>query len=256
LSDDTKTSQRQIEVKHMTVLPGWFYDEFPQSGVDFEDTAQVEAFDRNQRSSTEEAEQALVERLGISTGHTVIDIGAGTGTFAIQAGKAGARVYAVDVSQTMLAYAQKKAHTANAESIEFHHAGFLTYEHRGEPADFIVTKAALHHLPDFWKMVALLRMASMLKDGGILYLRDTVFSFEPSEYRSRIDAWIDRVAKPAGEGFTVSDFEMHIREEYTTFGWILEGMLTRAGFLVAQADYPAPEYAQYLCRKTMTKTAL
>lgn len=238
----------------MTVLPAWFYDEFQQVGVDFEDTAQVELFDRNQRSSSEQAEQALVESLGISAGHTVIDIGMGTGTFAIQASKAGARVYAVDVSHTMLAYARKKARAANAETIEFHHAGFLTYEHQGEPVDFIVTKAALHHLPDFWKMVALLRMASMLKVEGVLYLRDVVFSFDPNEYRSYVDAWIDRVAKPADEGFTVSDFETHIREEFTTFAWIIEGMLTRAGFEIERADYPAREYAQYTCRKSKTKT--
>jgi ubiquinone/menaquinone biosynthesis C-methylase UbiE len=100
----------------------------------------VEAFDRNQRSSSEQAEQALIEWLGISAGHTVIDLGAGTGTFAIQAGKAGAYVHAVDVSPTMLAYAQKKACAANAENVEFHHAGFLTYEHQGNPVDFIVTK--------------------------------------------------------------------------------------------------------------------
>lgn len=234
----------------MSTLPRWLYNEFQQSGVDFEDVAQVGAYDRNQRSSTDEAEQALIERLGISAGHTVIDLGAGTGTFAIQACKAGARVHAVDISLTMLAYAQKKARTANAENIEFHHAGFLTYEHPGNPADFIVTKAAFHHLPDFWKMVGLLRMASMLKPEGILYLRDTVFSFNPSEYHGCIDAWINRMAQPAGEGFTRSDFEMHVREEYTTFAWILEGMLTRAGFAIAQANYPTPEYAEYVCRKT------
>jgi len=238
----------------MTVLPKWFYDEFQQSGVDFEDTAQVEAYDRNQRSSNEQAEQELIEGLGICAGHTVVDLGTGTGTFAIQACKAGARVHAVDVSQTMLAYARKKALAANAENIEFHHAGFLTYEHRGEPVDFMVTKAALHHLPDFWKMVGLLRMASMLKAGGVLYLRDAVFSFNASEYRSRIDAWIDRMAKPAGEGFTLSDFETHVREEYSTFGWIIEGMLTRAGFEIEQANYLTPEYAQYVCRKRKTKT--
>ena len=83
----------------MTVLPRWFYNEFQQSGVDFEDTARVEAYDHNQRSSSEEAERELVERLGISAGHTVIDLGAGTGTFAIQASKAGARVHAVDVKE-------------------------------------------------------------------------------------------------------------------------------------------------------------
>lgn len=237
----------------MSALPRWFYDELQQTGVDFEDAAKVEVYDRNQRSSSEQAEQALIEQLGISAGHTVIDLGAGTGTFAIQACKAGARAHAVDVSPTMLAYAQKKARAANAETIEFHHAGFLTYEHQGNPVDFIVTKAAFHHLPDFWKMVGLLRIASMLKVGGVLFLRDTVFSFNPSEYRSRIDAWIDRVAKPAGEGFTVSDFETHIREEYTTFGWIIEGMLTRAGFEIERADYLAPEYAQYVCRKQNIK---
>jgi hypothetical protein len=103
-------------------------------------------------------------------------------------------------------------------------------------------------------MVGLLRMASMLKAGEVLFLRDTVFSFNPFEYRSRIDAWINRVAKPAGEGFTVSDFETHVREEYTTFAWIIEGMLTRAGFEIERADYLAPEYAQYVCRKRQDET--
>jgi ubiquinone/menaquinone biosynthesis C-methylase UbiE len=236
-------------LKRMSVLPRWFYNEFQQRGVDFEDTAQVAVFDRNMRSSNVQAEQALVERLGISAGHTVIDIGAGTGTFAIQACKAGAFVYAVDVSSSMLAYAQSKACSAEADTIQFHHAGFLTYEHRGELADLVVTKAALHHLPDFWKMVGLLRIASMLKEGGIFYLEDAVYSFDPKEYRSHLEAWIEQAGKPVGEGFTVSDYEMHIREEYSTFGWILEGLLTRAGFEIEQANYRTPEYTQYVCRK-------
>lgn len=239
----------------MTRLPGWFYNELQQIGVDFEDTAQVEVFDRNQTSSTVEAERSLIDHLGISKGHIVIDLGAGTGTFAIQAALAGAYVYAVDVSSVMLDYARQKADNANATNIEFHHSGFLTYEHRGEPVDFIVTKSALHHLPDFWKMTACLRMASMLKDRGILYLRDAVFSFNPAEYQSHIDAWIERVAKPAGEGFTRLDFEMHVREEYSTFGWIIEGMLQRAGFEIVEADYFAAEYAQYVCQKIGVKSS-
>lgn len=232
----------------MTVFPAWFYDELQQVGVDFEDTAQVEAYDRNQGSSAE-ADRTLLDRLGVSEGHTVIDLGTGTGAFAIQASLAGAHVVAADVSRTMLDYAQQKARVAGAVNIEFHHGGFLTYEHRGEPVDFIVTKYALHHLPDFWKMVGLLHMVSMLKAGGVLYLRDVVFSFDPAEYRSRIDAWIERVAKPAGEGFTACDFEMHVREEQSTFGWIIEGMLKRAGFEIEQVDYLTPEHAQYVCRK-------
>ena len=64
------------------MLPAWYFDEFNMAGVDFEDATQVEAYDRNQTSSTPDKEQALVNRLGIQPGQVVIDLGAGTGTFA------------------------------------------------------------------------------------------------------------------------------------------------------------------------------
>lgn len=239
-----------VGMSSMTAFPAWYYDEMKLVGVDFEDPAQVEAYDRNQTVSTTEAEQALITQLGIAAGHTVIDLGAGTGTFAIQAALAGAKVYAVDVSHSMLAYAQQKAQRMGAKNIEFHQAGFLSYSHQGEKADFLVTKNAFHFLPDFWKIVAFLRMAQMLKAGGIFYLRDVVFSFAPDEYQTKINAWIERVAKPEGSGWTARDFEMHIKEEHSTFGWIIEEMLTLAGFTILEADYFAPEYAQYVCQKS------
>lgn len=230
--------------------PTWFYNEFQQVGVDFAEVAQVIAYDRNQSSSGVAAKQKLVTQLGISSGDTVIDFGCGTGTFTVQAALAGAKVYAVDVSQTMLDYARRKAETAGvSESIEFHHGGFLTYEHEAAPVDFIVTQSAFHHLPDFWKTVALLRMVAMLRTGGLFYLWDTVFSFAPAEYQTQIDAWIDRVAKPVGQGWTAQDFAAHVREEYTTFGWILERMLRQAGLTIERANYPSSEYAEYICRK-------
>lgn len=233
----------------MNSFSNWYFDEFEMAGVDFKDTAQVEVYDRNQTSSTPEKEQALVTRLGIASGHTVIDLGAGTGNFAIQASLAGASVHAVDVSQTMLTYAQSKAQQVGATSIQFHQAGFLTYEHQSSLADFVVTKNALHILPDFWKMIAFLRIASMLKKKAVFYLRDVIFSFPPTEYEISIHSWIQQVAKPEGEGWTAKDFEMHVREEYSTFAWIIEGMLTRAGFDIAEANYSTPAYAEYLCLK-------
>jgi ubiquinone/menaquinone biosynthesis C-methylase UbiE len=234
----------------MTTYPAWYYDDMQQVGVDFEDMTQVATYDRNQTSSSVEEEQQLVTQLNISVGQTVIDLGCGTGTFAIQAALAGAHVYAIDVSQVMLTYAQQKAGVANASNqIKFHRSGFLTYEHTAAPVDFIVTQAALHHLPDFWKMVAFLRIANMLKPGGIFYLWDTVFSFHPREYQTRIDEWIQRVAKPPGEGWITDDFATHVREEYTTFSWVIERMLTDAGFTIETADYVTPEYAEYVCRK-------
>ena len=220
------------------------------AGVDFEDAGQVEAYDRNQTASTPEKEQALVDRLGILPGQTVIDMGAGTGTFAVQATMAGAFVHAVDVSQAMLTYAESKAQEASViNTIEFHQAGFLSYEHKGDLADTVITKNALHILPDFWKMAAFLKIAAVLKPGGKFYLRDVIFLFSPAEYESAINHWIGAVAKPKGEGWTQADFEMHVREEYSTFTWIIEAMLTRSGFDVTEANYPSPTYAEYLCTK-------
>ncbi|MBF2004391.1 MAG: methyltransferase domain-containing protein [Chlorogloeopsis fritschii C42_A2020_084] len=234
----------------MDSFPGWYFDESKMAGIDFEDIAQVEAFDCKQTSSTPEKEQALVKRLGISSGHTAIDLGAGTGTFAIQASLQGASVHAIDISQSMLAYAQQKARKMGVTTINFHRAGFLTYEHNDNLADFVITKAALHILPDFWKMVALLRIASMLKPKGILYLRDVIFSFPISEYESSIENWIEQSSMPEGEGWTVKDYQMHVREEHSTFAWIIEAMLRRAGFEITEANYLTPTAAEYICIKT------
>lgn len=231
----------------MSSLPNWYFDESKMAGVDFEDAAQVEVFDLIQPSSTPEKEQVLVSRLSIASEQTVIDLGAGTGTFAIQAALTGASIHAVDISQAMLSYAQTKAQKAGAMKIQFHQAGFLTYEHRDRLADFVVTKAALHILPDLWKMVAFLRIASMLKPGGRFFLRDAIFSFPPAEYETSIQAWIERTAKPEGEGWTKQDYEIHVREEHSTFAWIIEGMLKQAGFNIVDVKYVSPVLAEYLC---------
>lgn len=237
-------------MKHNHKTPAWFYNEFQQIGTDFEDPSVVAAYDRNQRSSTVEAEQALVEQLGITAGDTVIDLGCGTGTFAIQAALTGATVHAVDVSQTMLAYAKQKATAAGmTDRIQFHHQGFLTYEHTAAPADFVVTQAALHHLPDFWKMIALLKIAAMLREDGVFYLWDTVFSFPAAQFPTHIDAWIERAAKPVGEGWTSADFETHIRDEYTTFAWIMQRMLEDAGLRIETVEQSTDVTIGYTCRK-------
>ena len=110
-----------------------------------------------------------------------------------------------------------------------------------------MTRFALHHLPDFWKQVALLRIAEMLRDNGTLFLRDVIFSFEPATYRTSLEAWIARMPKIAG--FSAEAFAAHAREEHSTFAWMLEGMLSRAGFDVTEARYTAPEYAEYVGRR-------
>jgi SAM-dependent methyltransferase len=65
----------------------------------------------------------------------------------------------------------------------------LTYEHAGPRADFVYSRYALHHLPDFWKSVALERLHRVLAPGGVLRLWDIVYSFEPAEAEDRLAAW-------------------------------------------------------------------
>jgi hypothetical protein len=53
----------------------------------------------------------------------------------------------------------------------------LSYQHTGSPADAVFTRNALHQVPDFWKALALDRIAQLLRPGGILRLHDLIFDF-------------------------------------------------------------------------------
>jgi SAM-dependent methyltransferase len=125
-----------------------------------------------------------VDRLGLGADDVVVDFGAGTGTFALEAAKVCKRVIAVDVSPAMVAALRARA----GENVEVIEAGFLSYEHRGEPPSVVYSRHALHHLPDLWKAVALARIAALLPPGGRFQLRDLVFSFDPGSAEDAIAA--------------------------------------------------------------------
>jgi putative AdoMet-dependent methyltransferase len=226
--------------------PPWHYDELQQLGADFEDAAQVAAYDAKQGSDPE-AERSLIVRLGIQRGAIVVDLGCGTASFARAAALHGAVVHAVDVSQAMLDYARDRAVAEGLTSIQFHRAGFLTFDRGVASVDFVVSRFALHHLPDFWKQVALIRLARMLRPGGKLFLRDVVFSFPPADYERALEYFVDRM--PRVTGYAREEFETHVREENSTFTWVIGGMLERAGLEILEYEVSAPEYAQWVCRR-------
>ena len=47
----------------------------------------------------------------------------------------------------------------------------------------------------------------------------------------------------------VEKFSNHVRNEYSTFDWVMEEMLYRAGFDIESADYGENFMAVYVCRK-------
>jgi putative AdoMet-dependent methyltransferase len=228
----------------------WYYNEMKHAGVDYADVAQVQAYDaRHQRfRDYQKASEVIIEKLGLGPEHVVIDMGAGTGAFALYAAPKCKHIYAVDVSQPMLDYSRQKSEQMGMQNITFCHGGFLTYEHHAEPADAMVSVAVLHHLPDFWKLVGLQRAANMLKTGGRIFLFDVVFPSDMTGYEARFDGWIQSMAEKVGAEFA-AEAETHIRDEYSTFDWIMEGLLNRAGFRIDQAEYMDGFGATYLCAK-------
>ncbi len=227
----------------------WIFDRALNSGLDFSDPSEIPFYDEKSGDTAEEMDK-LLDALGISERDTVIDFGAGTGLFALQAARRCKKVIAVDVSASMLTFIQKQARELGLDNVECVNQGFLTYEHRGAPVDYIYTKNAIHHISDFWKSQALVRMANILRPGGILHLRDLIFSFEPKDAERYIEAWLSNAPTDPRKGWTREELATHVREEYSTYSWVLEGMFQRAGFRIREASYSESKiFAAYTCVK-------
>jgi SAM-dependent methyltransferase len=148
----------------------------------------------------------------------------------------------------MLAYCRQNAERQGLSNIVFCHGGLLTYEHVGELADAIVCVAVLHHLPDLWKQVALKRFLTMLKPGGRLLLFDIVFPSWEENSGAKIEYWIQAfgvmaTARMAQEALT------HVRDEFSTYDWIMEGIIRRSGFRIDAAEYGDGFQTTYVCTR-------
>src|SRR5579884_591796 len=227
--------------------PAWYPDELAHAGPEHLDPAYVAAYDA--KAQTDWApEVALLRRHGLGEGATLVDLGAGTGGLALAAAPLCRRVVAVDVSPAMLALVRGRAAEAGLANVEVVQAGLLSYEHAGAPADLVYSRNVLHHLPDFWKGIALARVAAFLRPGGVLRLRDLVYHFDPAEASARIEPWLAHAAPTPDRGWTRAEYETHLREEHSTYSWLLEPMIERAGFAIAEAEHsPGGIYAAYLC---------
>jgi ubiquinone/menaquinone biosynthesis C-methylase UbiE len=225
----------------------WVPDELGHAGPEHLDAAYVQGYDR--KAGTDPAEDVEVLRaLGLSPDSTLVDVGAGTGTFALAVAPYCGRVIAVDVSPAMLRVIKEKTKQAGIANIDVVQAGFLSYEHRGEPVDFVYSRNALHHLPDFWKVIALGRIAAMLRPGGVLRLHDLVYSFDPGETERVVARWLAGAAARPEAGWTSEEFATHLREEYSIFSWLLEPMLGRTGFDIRDVRHsPVQTYSAYTC---------
>jgi SAM-dependent methyltransferase len=226
---------------------GWWLDELGHAGEEHLDAGYVAGYDR--KAGTDPAEDLEVLRgFGLDGTSTLVDLGAGTGTLALAAAPLCRRVVAVDVSPAMLAALAANVERLGLPNVECVRAGFLTYEHRGEPADFVYSRNALHHLPDFWKGIALRRAAAVLRPGGVLRLHDLVYAFEPAVAERVVEALVAAGAARQEDGWTREELETHVREEHSTYDWLLRSLLTHAGFEIREVSVrPSRTYAAYTC---------
>jgi len=223
------------------------WNEFQQVGTDYSSLAEVEAYDNRMGSFRDVAAEnrEMLGTLNLPPGAAVLEIGCGTGRFARAAAAAGLTVTAIDISEIMLQYVSSKARSEQ-HPVTTRHAGFLSLDFPAGQFDAAVSGAALHHLPDAWKLVALRNIARVLKPGGQFILRDVVFSLQNGDtpehcFTRFIDSFGPSI-RPGALG--------HIKKEFSTYDWILEGLLTRAGFDILAKTPGTESFLVYHCRKT------
>lgn len=176
-----------------------------------------------------------------------MDIGTGTSNIAIKLANYCKHVYAIDVSETMLNFARKRVKENNVKNITFSKNGFLDYNHKGGSLDAIISKMALHHLPDFWKTIAVKKVYDLLKPNGIFLLDDAIFSFEINEYENKLDNWIIKTGEKVDKAMA-DDVRRHIKDENSTFDWIMELIIKKTGFEYTKFKLNS-YYCTYCCVK-------
>src|SRR5215510_3339575 len=219
----------------------WYYNERNRMGIE---PAVASIYDRHDDSDSRA--RAALAALGVKPGWRVADIGCGNGVLATEAALMGADVDAIDISPAMLALAEIYAGDRKAP-VRTQSAGLLSFSYRPQSYDLIVSEFTLHHLPDFWKAVALSRIFAALKPGANFYLRDIVFVSMPDGSERSVEQWADFNTK--NHDFERDSVVTHMRDEYSTFGWVMERMLAEVGFTLVSADYHAPMHGTYLLQK-------
>jgi hypothetical protein len=93
-------------------------------------------------------------------------------------------------------------------------------------------------------------MHDALRPGAVLRLWDVVYSFDPDDAPARIEAWCATGEEDIATDWTRAELEEHVRDEHSTFAWLLEAMIARAGFVIEDASYTDDQIsAKYVLRK-------
>ena len=115
----------------------------------FEDPERyAKSFDDPARDQWQQPERVLAA-LELRPGHTVADIGAGTGYFTVRLARAPgvAKVFAVDIEPSMVEYVRKRAAKEDLRNVVVVQAG-SDRSNLPEPVDLVLIVDTFHHIPN------------------------------------------------------------------------------------------------------------
>jgi ubiquinone/menaquinone biosynthesis C-methylase UbiE len=230
-------------------MPSWWLDEQTYAGPEHLDPGYVAGYERKAGYSPA-ADIEVLRDLGVDATSTVLDVGAGTGRFALALAEHCRQVVAVDVSAAMVAVLRARVASLGVTNVRVEQAGFLSLPDDLGAVDAVYSRNVLHQLPDLWKLVALRNVAGVLRPGGVLLLHDLVVDAGPDQLDGVIEAWLAGAVDDPAVGWTADEYVTHLHTEFSTYTWILEGLLERSGFDVLTRATRQSVYATYTCRRS------
>lgn len=137
----------------------------------FDDPAKwAKNFDDPARDSWQMPER-VIAALGLTTGQTVADIGAGTGYFTVRLAKSAVRpkVIAVDIEESMVQYIRTRAAKEGLPNVTAV-VGTAESANLPEAVDLVLVVDTFHHIPN--RVSYFRRLATQVKPGGRLAVID------------------------------------------------------------------------------------
>src|SRR5580658_624112 len=133
------------------------------------------AWDRRSPAGLEKVTAAMLATVNVEPGDQVVDIGCGAGQLSLTLAERGARVLAIDASETMIARLEERAEERALIGFECLASPIERLSLPAESADVIVTSYALHYLRDADKGRLVAAAYYWLKPGGTLIIADMMF---------------------------------------------------------------------------------
>ncbi|GHO77821.1 hypothetical protein KSD_55920 [Ktedonobacter sp. SOSP1-85] len=167
------------ETKGLVVNSGWCYD----LGEWFHDTFSFHGTFRTLRQRT-------INLAYLQPGETVLDVGCGTGTLALEAARrvgSTGRVAGVDPGTQQITRARAKAARRNI-SVEFQVGVIEQLPFPDQTFDVVFSTLMMHHLPAPLKRQGLAEIARALKPGGRLVIADFKHKQERAGLSARFHA--------------------------------------------------------------------